>query len=85
MTDPTPEMVKQMARQICAADAIAQGLPECAVRFISGEWDKVSCMRVTIAAIIETSEHAANLADTYLEPVLSRDLRAFDHIKPENG
>lgn len=98
MTDPTPGMVA-MARRIAAEDAESRGAGILAGNFRLGNCDDTISVRCALAAIIETSEMAAKLASREAElarkyrPIGSAAcladhataLRAYDHIKPENG
>lgn len=91
MTDPTPEMVA-MARRIAAEDAESRGAGILAGNFRLGNCDDTISVRCALAAIIETSEMAAKLNDEYESFIrlgsvgdAATALRAYDHIKPENG
>ena len=87
MTDPTPKQLA-MARRI-AETLIPDGLdPNLSLRVgIRGIAEQAA-----LAAIIETSEMAAKLNDEYESFIrlgsvgdAATALRAYDHIKPENG
>ena len=86
MTDPTPEMVA-MARRI-ARPFMREEWDEIQL----GWWDHMPAIEAALAAIIETSEMAAKLNDEYEAFIrlgsvgdAATALRAYDHIKPENG
>jgi len=62
MTDPTPKQLA-MARRIAADTWGLTGPNRQAV--INGEWDDIRQVRCALAAIIETSERIAKLADQH--------------------
>ena len=96
MTDPTPEMVA-MARRI-AADKLTRrekwlpgvkaGIYE---EIVAGKHDGEAVVQIALAAIIETTERAAKLADNTgvaigyshhkLRQVIVSRLRSGDHLK----
>lgn len=93
MTEATPDQVA-MARRI-VADRLAVNAGTKA-HIIDGYWDRTDTVRCTLAAIIETSERAANMADLAASRLgrpstqrtamtIATALRNGDHLKEPKG